>query len=58
MVLPPMAVQRRVAALLHDLNLQISLHRQLVTDATDARTLLTEGLMSGALTLDAARTHL
>ncbi|MFF3444259.1 N-6 DNA methylase [Streptosporangium sp. NPDC002721] len=52
--LPPMAVQRRVATLLHDLDLQISLHRRLVTAATDARALLTEGLMSGALALDPA----
>ncbi|MER5626435.1 N-6 DNA methylase [Streptosporangium sp. NPDC002544] len=51
-MLPPMPVQRRVAALLHDLDLQISLHRRLVTAATDARALLTRGLMSGALTLD------
>ncbi|OPG14185.1 type I restriction-modification system subunit M/S [Microbispora sp. GKU 823] len=53
-VLPPMPVQRRVAALLHDLDLQISLHRRLVTAATDARALLNKGLMSGALTLDLA----
>ncbi|MEU0480131.1 hypothetical protein ABZ260_13235 [Streptosporangium sp. NPDC006013] len=53
-VLPPMPLQRRVATLLHDLDLQISLHRRLVTAATDARALLTRGLMSGALTLDQA----
>ncbi|NUW37340.1 N-6 DNA methylase [Nonomuraea sp. SMC257] len=53
-VLPPMSVQRRVAAMLHDLDLQISLHRCMVTAATDTRALLTKGLMSGALTFDPA----
>ncbi|MFG1707991.1 N-6 DNA methylase [Nonomuraea sp. M3C6] len=53
-VLPPISVQRRVAALLHDLDLQISLHRRLVTAATEARALLTKGLMTGALTFDTA----
>ncbi|MEV4012502.1 N-6 DNA methylase [Nonomuraea angiospora] len=57
-VLPPMSVQRRVAAILHDLDLQISCHRRLVTAATDVRALLTKGLMSGALTFDPAQADL
>ncbi len=53
-VLPPMVVQQRIAALLHDLDRQISFHQQLVAVATDARALLTKGLMSGALTFGPA----